>query len=67
MTPISRPVEEQQIACEICMKEVPVSEAHSAEASEYVIHFCGLDCYAVWRAQQKQDTATEKAIAPSPG
>jgi len=66
MTPISRPVEEQQVACEICMKEVPVSEAQSAEATEYVVHFCGLDCYAVWRAQRNHDTAEEKSTAPSP-
>ena len=48
------------IACEICMKEIPVSEAKSEEASGYVAHFCGLECYATWKAQQKDN---EKSIS----
>ena len=43
------------IACEICLKEIPVSEAKSEEASGYVAHFCGLECYAIWKAQQKDN------------
>ena len=43
------------IACEICLKEIPVSEAKSEEASGYVAHFCGLECYAAWKAQQQKD------------
>lgn len=39
---------DHMIKCEICMKEVPQSEARSAEAKEYVMHFCGLDCYSKW-------------------
>jgi hypothetical protein len=27
------------VACEICLKEIPVSEAKSEEASGYVAHF----------------------------
>ncbi len=43
------------VACEICLKEIPVSEAKSEEASGYVAHFCGLECYAIWKAQQQED------------
>jgi hypothetical protein len=39
------------VSCEICMKEIPPSEARSSEASDYVIHFCGLECYGKWRKQ----------------
>jgi len=42
------------ISCEVCMKEIPVSEAKSEEASDYVAHFFGLECYASWEAQQKK-------------
>ncbi|ALP54043.1 hypothetical protein Tel_13385 [Candidatus Tenderia electrophaga] len=42
---------QDSVKCEVCMKEVPLSEAKSAEANEYVAHFCGLDCYAKWRHQ----------------
>ena len=39
------------IACEICMKEIPKSAATVPEATDYVAHFCGLDCYKEWKKQ----------------
>ncbi len=39
------------VACTICMKEVPISEAIVPEATEYVAHFCGVECYDKWRRQ----------------
>jgi hypothetical protein len=50
----TRPEEEVPVACAICMKEIPLSEAQSEEADDYVRHFCGLDCYAKWRAQTQE-------------
>jgi len=44
-----------QIACEICLKEIPVSEAKSEEANDYIAHFCGLDCYDKWAHQKQSD------------
>jgi hypothetical protein len=35
------------------MKEVPIDEANSFEAVDYVIHFCGLECFEKWK-QKKQ-------------
>jgi len=55
MTKIDRPVEPETVACEICMKEVPLSEAKNAEGADYVLHFCGLDCFAKWRQQAQPD------------
>lgn len=53
-----------QVACEVCLKEVPLSEAIVPEASDYFAHFCGLDCYAKWKHQQqiaaKDDKTPEK-------
>ena len=40
------------ITCEICMKEIPVSEAKSKEVSDYVAYYCGLECYSKWKKQQ---------------
>jgi hypothetical protein len=40
------------IVCEICLKEIPISEIRSEEASEYVMHYFGLECYATWKLQQ---------------
>ena len=44
--------EDGLVKCEICLKEIPVSEAKSEEASGYFAHYCGLECYAIWKAQQ---------------
>jgi hypothetical protein len=40
---------EPKINCEICLKEIPQSEAKNTEAEEYIIWFCGLECYEKWR------------------
>jgi len=47
------PKEPEHVPCDICMKEVPIDEANSFEAVDYVIHFCGLECLEKWK-QQKQ-------------
>lgn len=52
MTITDKPAELETVACEVCMKEVPVSEATVPEATDYVVHFCGLDCYQKWKAQE---------------
>lgn len=49
-----KPVDIQQVACEICMKEVPKSEATVAEATDYVVYFCGLECYGKWIGQKEE-------------
>ncbi len=41
----------ERVACQTCMKEIPISEAKIAEASDYVAHFCGVACYDKWRKQ----------------
>ena len=43
------------VACEVCLKEIPMSESSSCEASDYVAYFCGLDCYDKWRKQDISD------------
>lgn len=51
MTAIDLPVELVQIACEICLREVPLSEAENPEAEDYVAHFWGLECFEIWKNQ----------------
>jgi len=46
------------VACEVCLKEIPASEASSEEATDYVIYFCGLDCYQTWSSQEDQDESS---------
>jgi len=47
-------VEVKKIACEICLKQVPKSETKVDEANDYVLYFCGLDCYEKWREEKEQ-------------
>lgn len=49
-----KPIEVEQVACEVCLKEVPKSESKVDEASDYVLYFCGIDCYTKWREQEKE-------------
>ena len=44
----------ERVRCEVCLKEIPRSEARSGEATEYVAYFCGLDCYEKWQAGQHE-------------
>jgi len=45
------------VVCEVCLKEIPASEADSCEATDYVIHFWGLECYDQWRRQKQSGTS----------
>jgi hypothetical protein len=40
-----------KVPCAVCEHEVPLSEAVVREASDYMAHFCGLECYERWRKQ----------------
>lgn len=51
MSKDNTPIDVEQVACDICLKEVPKSEAVIPEAGDYVAHFCGLDCYEKWKNQ----------------
>ena len=48
---IDAPVILDSVPCNVCQHEVPSSEALLAEAVDYVVYFCGLDCYERWRKQ----------------
>lgn len=64
MVTIHKATETPLVACDVCLREIPQSEAINAEATDYVAHFCGLDCYRRWaertadqdRAKRKPDT-----------
>lgn len=49
------------VQCEICLAEIPSSSAKSEEASDYVMYFCGLNCYEKWK---NRESATEKTTEP---
>lgn len=44
------------VSCEVCFKEIPLSEATSVKATDYIVYYCGLECYDKWK---KQDEGAE--------
>ena len=48
MTPSDQPVDATLVSCEVCLKEIPKSEASVPEAIDYFVYFCGADCYQKW-------------------
>lgn len=61
-----KPVELERVACDVCLKEVPISEAIVPEATDYVAHFCGLDCYQKWRVQTTPPDDSVEIPVPEP-
>ena len=41
-----------RVRCQVCQHDIPLSEAVVPEATDYVVYFCGLDCYERWRSQR---------------
>ncbi|WP_048987265.1 DUF3330 domain-containing protein [Burkholderia cenocepacia] len=33
------------VDCGVCCREVPLDAAFTPEGTDYVVYFCGLDCY----------------------
>ena len=52
MNAVVNEIDTGSVACEICLKEIPQSEAGIVEAEDCVLYFCGLDCYRQWREAQ---------------
>ncbi|MGD8572380.1 MAG: DUF3330 domain-containing protein [Gammaproteobacteria bacterium] len=46
---------EKTVSCEECKKEVPLSGAFSSEAQDYVLYFCGQECFNHWRKKAEQN------------
>ena len=49
-----RPTDVPKVSCAVCLKEIPKSEAKISEAEDYVLHFCGIDCFDRWERQQNE-------------
>jgi hypothetical protein len=48
MTLETTPSDPQSVFCEVCLKQVPKSEAVMTEGRDYVAYFCGNQCYDRW-------------------
>jgi len=52
--------ENETISCEVCQKEIPLSEAARFEAEDYVAHFCGLECFSKWKQRSEAEKQRDK-------
>jgi hypothetical protein len=41
------------VSCATCLKEVPADAVKLADAQDYVLHFCGIDCLEAWQEQSR--------------
>ena len=48
----NKPITDGVVNCEVCLKEIPSSEAASAEGVDYFVYFCGTECFAKWEEQE---------------
>ena len=51
------PEEPSNVACSVCLTEIPESVAASSEADDYTQHFCGITCYTQWRNETSSSQA----------
>lgn len=52
MNEVKKETQDEKVECDVCLKQVPISEAKSEEATDYMVHFCGLECYKKWKEQE---------------
>ena len=52
---IKEATEAEKLACEVCLNNIPATEAKSEEATDYVAYFCGLNCYDKRKHQKPSD------------
>jgi len=62
-TPTHPDIPSQKIACSVCLKEIPLNMVDTPEGSDYIGHFCGIECYEEFAAQQKTESAAQPAKA----
>lgn len=55
---------EPKVSCDVCLTEIPETEARSAEGDEYVRYFCGLDCYEQWRKKAADEEGRSEQEGP---
>jgi hypothetical protein len=60
MTPSDKPGDATLVSCEVCLKEIPKSEASVPEAVDYFVYFCGADCYQKWNHHKPRVDQVEK-------
>ncbi len=54
------PTEPEPLSCEVCLSEIPATVACHGEGPDYVHHYCGIECFALWRGDLASPDAEEQ-------
>jgi hypothetical protein len=49
------------LSCDMCLTELPADDAIREEGTDYVAHYCGLDCLARWRRRANPHHVAEQS------
>lgn len=56
----SNPNPAATLSCEVCLKEIPRTAALTAEGTDYVGQYCGLECYQEFLKQPEASAEAAK-------
>lgn len=48
------PSEPEHLSCAVCLRDIPPSVDYTIEGTDYVQHFCGIECLDRWRRKQEK-------------
>lgn len=51
----SKSTETENVPCKTCLTEIPHSKAKIVEVDDYVMNFCGLECYEKWQKEKTEN------------
>jgi hypothetical protein len=57
-TETPQPRAPERVSCAVCRKQIPPDEALQNEGEEYLLWFCGLECYESWK--RDRDSGTQR-------
>ena len=55
--PVKPPIAEEKISCAVCTKMIP-NKGANFEVEDYVLNFCGVKCYDIWKKNNKHKKRT---------
>ncbi len=50
----------ERISCSVCRREIPLSSALTPQGEDYVLYFCGIECYEEFAAEQRSEPPQEQ-------
>lgn len=53
------------ISCQMCLSDIPPSASGNSEVEDYVMYFCGIECYALWKDDRPE--IAQPVITATPG